>query len=102
MKKPKDKRIADTTTVGEALNQMLNNFHLKERFDEKRLIEAWSTVMGATIANRTTKVFIKNKVLFVEVSSAPLKKELNMSKDKIISLFSKEVGQGIIQEIIIM
>ena len=79
---------------------MLRDYNLAGKFDEKRLIESWGKVMGKVVANRTTKIYIKNSVLFVEVSSAPLRNELNMSKSKVLALINKEVGEGIVNEVI--
>ncbi|MEQ8927482.1 MAG: DUF721 domain-containing protein [Fulvivirga sp.] len=100
--KYKHPRKSNTSTVGEALGDMLKQYHLNERFDQNRLLSSWEKLMGNTIANRTSKIFIKNKVLFVELNSAPLKNELNLSKDKLKSIIEKEIGPGIINEIIIM
>lgn len=102
MAKYYNNRKSQTTSVGDAISDLLQQYHIQEKFDEKRLVHSWKKLMGATIANRTSKVFIKNKVLFIELTSAPLKKELSMSKDKIMSIFEKEVGKDIIKEIIFM
>ena len=95
-------RKSNTTTVGEALGDMLKQYHLNEKFDQNKLLNSWAKLMGKTIANRTTKIFIKNKVLFVELNSAPLKNELNLSKDKLKGIIEKEIGPEVISEIIIM
>ncbi|HNP18169.1 MAG TPA: DUF721 domain-containing protein [Fulvivirga sp.] len=102
MKKPIIKRTSTTTSVGDAINDLLDDYKLKGRFNEKRLIDSWGTLMGNTIANRTNRIFIKDKVLFIELSSAPLKKELSMSKDKLLLIFEKEYGQGVVTEIVFM
>lgn len=101
-KKYKHPRKSDTSTLGEAISDMLKQYHLNERFDEKKLIDSWNKLMGVTIAKRTEKIFIKKKVLFVQLNSAPLKNELNMSKDKVKAILEKEVGKDIINEIIFM
>lgn len=93
-------RKSEISTVGEAINDLLNDYKLRGRFDEARLVSSWEKLMGKTIANRTKKIYIKNQVLFVEVTSAPLRHELNLSKSKIIAIFEKEVGSGIVKEII--
>lgn len=95
-------RKSDISTVGEAINDLLKDYHLKGRFDEARLISSWERLMGKTIANRTGKIYIKKQVLFVEINSAPLKHELNLSKNKIIDIFVREIGPGIIEEIIFL
>ena len=86
----------------EAVQDLLNAYRIKDRFDEAQLISSWEKLMGPPIAKRTNKIFIKNKVMFVELNSAPLKHELNQSKSKVLSLFSKEFGQGIVNEVIFM
>jgi hypothetical protein len=45
-------------------------------------------------------MFFKGNVLYVELTSAPLKQELTLSKEKIIAVFSEKVGKGVIEDII--
>ena len=94
IKRKGERRKADTSTVGDAINEMLKKYHLKPKFDENRVIATWPALMGKTIAGKTGKVFIKNQVLFVEINSAPLKHELNMSKTKVLERLEKEFGKG--------
>ncbi|MBL6446890.1 DUF721 domain-containing protein [Fulvivirga sp. 29W222] len=101
-KKKYNLRKSDISTVGEAINDLLEGYRLRGRFDEARLVSSWERLMGKTIANRTGKIFIKNKVLFVEINSAPLKHELNLSKTKIIDIFEREIGREVIGEIIFL
>ena len=80
---------------------MLKRFRIEGKFDETKLISQWEKVMGAPIAKRTTKIYIRNKKLFVHLSSAPLKHELNMSRDRILVLLTKELGKPIVNEVVI-
>ena len=98
----KDKRDATTVSIGESIKRFFEANHTKQKFDETQLIVSWEKVLGKTIAKNTKKIFIKNKVLFVELRSAALKHELNASKDKIKQLFRNEFGADIIDEIVIM
>ena len=100
MKKNSSKRNSNTTTVGEAIEDLLKVYHLENKFDQKSLVQSWPKLMGATIANRTGKIYFKNKVLFVEITSPPLKTELNMSKSKVMKILQESAGQGLIEEII--
>ena len=56
--------------------------------------------MGPTVANRTTKIYFRDKKLFVYLNSAPLREELFNGRDKIIKLLNEEAGTEIIEEII--
>ena len=101
-KKGKSNRDADITTLGNAIEKMLNSFKIKRKFDEASLIASWEGLMGKTIANHTKRIFIRDKVLFVEIDSAPLKHEMSMSKSRIIAIFDKEFGSGVIEELVLM
>ena len=81
-KKPFDARKKDTTTVGDAIKELLNTYKIKSKYHQTNITASWGKLMGNTIASRTEKIFFKNHVLFVQLSSAALKHELNMSKSK--------------------
>jgi len=94
-------RKSEPETVGNAISQMLKAFRIEGKFYETDLVNSWERVMGKAIAKRTDKLYIKNKKLFIHISSAPLKHELSMSRDKILVLLTKEFGQQIVNEVIV-
>lgn len=102
MYKKYQNRKAEVFTLKEAVQDLLSTYRLKDRFDETQLIGSWEKLMGAPIARRTNKIFIRNKVMFVELKSAPLKQELNGSKSKVLELFRQEFGRDIVNEVIFM
>src|SRR4051812_46335785 len=84
----------------EAINEMLKNFRIDNKFLQHKLIASWEKVMGSTVANRTTKIYFRDKKLFVYLSSAPLREELFNGRDKIIKLLNEEAGAVVIEEIV--
>ena len=98
--KKKDPRTSSTTTLKEGFSNLLNKYNLEEKFDEHSLVNSWSRLMGAPVGNRTERIFIKEKKLFVKLSSSPLRQELSMSKNKILELFHKEFGHSIVEDIV--
>jgi predicted nucleic acid-binding Zn ribbon protein len=88
--------------VGQAIQDLLKSYHLKSKFDEANLVSSWERLVGKPVAKRTRKVFIRNRVLFVELESPTMKHDLNFHKDQIVAVFQKEFGPDIIKEIIIM
>ena len=92
---------SEPSTIGEAISEFLKHSRIENKFDQTNLINQWEKVMGAPIAKRTTKIYIRNKKLFVHLSSAPLKHELNMSRDRILLLLTKELGKPIVNEVVI-
>lgn len=93
------RRSSESTSIKEALNSMLKKYRLQGKFREMQLIHSWEKIMGKPIAARTSGLYVKDRILFVKLTSAPLKKELSMGKTKIIELFENQVGSGIITNI---
>lgn len=89
-------------SVGQAIRDLLNSYHLSSKFDETQLINSWERIAGKPIARRTKKIYIRNKVLFVELDSASMKHDFVHHKEQVLELFKKEFGSGIITDIIAM
>lgn len=89
-------------SVGQAIRDMLNTYRLTNKYDEANIIESWERLVGKPIASRTKKVFIKNKVLFVEFDSPTMRHDFSLHKAEVLEVFRKEFGAGVITEIIAM
>ena len=89
-------------SVGQAIRDMLNSYRLTNKFDEANLIDSWERLVGKPIAKRTKKIYIKNKVLFVEFDSPTMRHDFSLHKTEVLNMFRKEFGEGIITEIIAM
>lgn len=84
------------------MEQMLQVYKLRRRFDETSLIAAWPELMGTAIANRTKEIFIKDKKLFLRVESSVIKNELVMMRSQIIEKMNERAGGQVIEEIILL
>jgi predicted nucleic acid-binding Zn ribbon protein len=89
-------------SVGQAIRDLLNSYKLTSRFDEATLINSWERIAGKPIAKRTKKLYIRNKVLFVELDSPSMKHDFSLHKSQVLDLFKKEFGPNIITDIIAM
>lgn len=88
--------------VSEAIKELLKQYHIEQKFDETSIVTSWERLVGAAIAKRTKKVFMRNQVLFVELTSPSLKHDLSYSKTHILELFQKEFGKESVKEIVLM
>ena len=88
--------------VGEAIKELLKQYHIDGKFDEANIVGSWERLVGAPIAKRTKRVSIRDHVLFVELTSPTLKHDLNYSKSHILELFQKEFGKESVKEIVLM
>lgn len=89
----------NTQSFSTAFQKFLKSENLEQTFQEKKLVQSWERLMGKTISSRTSKVQVRNKILYVQLTSAPLKQEMNNSKQKIIDIIEKEFGAGVIDDI---
>jgi predicted nucleic acid-binding Zn ribbon protein len=89
-------------SVGQAIRDLLNSYRLTSKYDEANIIESWERLVGKPIASRTKKIFIKNKVLFVEFDSPTMRHDFSLHKTEVLEVFRKEFGDGVITEIIAM
>jgi hypothetical protein len=94
------KRPPNDKSLKQAIDEMLKNPALQNKFLQHKLIASWEKVMGKTVANRTTKILFRDKKLFVYLTSASLRQELVNEREKIMNLLNEEAGTKIIEEII--
>lgn len=94
-----ESRKSETSTLGEVLQEMLASYRIKDRFDNTKIIADWPELMGAPIANRTKEIYIKDKVMHVKLSSAPLRQELSMTRPHILKIIAEKYGDNLVTEI---
>jgi predicted nucleic acid-binding Zn ribbon protein len=92
----------DFQSMGEAIRGLLNSYHLTSKFDEANLISSWERIAGKPIARKTRKIYIRDKVLFVQLDSPSMKHDFSLHKAQVLEMFRKEFGSGIISDIIVM
>jgi hypothetical protein len=55
--------------------------------------------MGKVVSSYTKEIFLKGSILYIHVVSAPLKSELQFSKESLMTFLNKEIGSDMINEI---
>ncbi len=95
-------RKKDATPLADAFQDLLKAYRLEDTYQEKLLISSWPTLVGKTIADRTSNVYIKDKKLMVKITSGPVKKELQLNKSKVIALIESQIGKGIVEDVIFL
>lgn len=89
------------TSMGDALKEFMDKSRMKPRLTEVRIQENWEQMMGKTISRYTENIQLVDGKLMITTTVAPLKQELNYSKDKIIRLVNEMLGERLVREVII-
>ena len=90
----------------QALNEVIRDFfedntELYDRILQIRIQRAWGDVLGPTIRDYTQQVFIKHRTLYVSITSAVLRSELLLCKDRLVKSLNDYAGATVIDEIVI-
>lgn len=81
------------------LKNGLKGLNAEEAMQAGRVFAAWPEVVGPAIAPRTQPRFLKDGVLFVEVSSAAWANELALLKPGLLQQLDRRLGRGIVKDV---
>ena len=98
--KEKASRKPGVTPLKDAIDMMLDKYRLRNRFDQSYVVAHWSKIMGSTIGSRTKNVYIRDRTLFLQIESAPLRNELVRAKSKIIELINREMKSDLVEDVV--
>lgn len=89
----------NTEKLGDVIRKLLRQEGLETPLNEHRLIESWRDVVGQAIYKYTTNIYIKNQVLYVNISSSVVRQELQMCREILIKNLNAQVGSQVIVDI---
>lgn len=95
-------RKANDKTLKEAIEQMLNVYKLKRKYDETGIVASWPDLVGKYVANRTRELFVRDKKLFLRIESSVIKNELMMIRSQIITKINEEAGTQLVEDLVFL
>ena len=90
----------EAQSIGEIISQLLKDQNLDVKLNETKLIKSWNSLLGDSVARYTTKLYIHNRILYVQLSSAVLRNELSMCRNMLIQRLNKYISTEVITDII--
>jgi predicted nucleic acid-binding Zn ribbon protein len=95
-------RKANDKSLKEAIEQMLQVYKIKRRFEETAVVSAWPELVGKSVANRTKELFIHDKKMFLRIESSVIKNELMLMRTQIINKINDRAKEILVEEIIFL
>ena len=86
----------DAEPIGKLIQQFLRQESLESPLNEQRLLDAWPQILGPATSN----LYIRNQTLYVHLTSAALRQELMMGREKLVRALNQKVGATVITNII--
>lgn len=94
-------RKTNEQKMKEVFDALLKQYGLDNRMAEKRLINSWNGLCGPMIARHTKNLYVRDKVLYVQVDNSVLREELIFSRQKLKEKLNAEAGSEVITDIIV-
>ena len=88
-------------SLGDGINKLLNSYQIKGKFTESVLKSKWTEIVGKTIAQRTTSIFLYEETLVIKISSPPLKHQLNSASSRLITRINEVMEKEVVSKIIV-
>lgn len=82
--------------------KMMEVYGLKDKLMEYRIKKFWAEELGTQINSYTKTVYVKNKKVFVQLSSSSLRNELSYGKDKIKKMMNESFKEDYVEDIILL
>lgn len=98
---PKKMRKAYDQPLHQVLQELIRTMRWTAQLNNVRIKEIWKTVMGDIVARHTSNLRLREKTLFVNLDSAPLRSELVYAREKIRQMLNQELGGDYLQEVVI-
>lgn len=88
--------------LGEVLREFFeNNIEIHEKIMAVRIERAWKKVLVTMAERYTTNIYVKDRVLHVQISSSVLRNELLLQKELLIKNLNNEVEEPFLSDIVI-
>lgn len=93
-------RRSKTISLAEAIKDYINERNFGEKLNEAGILNSWEEVVGKAISSRTTKIYIKDHVLFVHLNSSVVRSELLMHREALREKLNEKAGSEVIKDIV--
>lgn len=94
-------RNANTEKLDMLIGKIMKNISQKGDNYKHLVVQEWKDMLGVTVANNTSKIYVSKNILFVHMTSPVIKQEVSYVKDKILLHMNKKFPTARLKEIII-
>jgi predicted nucleic acid-binding Zn ribbon protein len=94
-------RRSKTISLAEAVNDFIKEMNLGEKLSEVGVINSWKEIVGKAISSRTSKIYIKDHILYVHLNSSVVRNELLMLRETLKEKLNEKAGTEVIKDIVL-
>jgi predicted nucleic acid-binding Zn ribbon protein len=94
-------RRSKTITLADAIKDYITEMNLGQKLGETAVINSWEEIVGRAISSRTSKIYIKDQVLYIHLSSSVVRNELMMLRESLRDKLNEKAGTEVIRDIVL-
>jgi predicted nucleic acid-binding Zn ribbon protein len=94
-------RRSKTISLAEAIKDYIREMKLDVKLGEVGVINSWEEIVGKAISSRTSKIYIKDHVLYVHLTSSVVRNELLMLRQALKEKLNEKAGSEVIKDIVL-
>ena len=87
-------------SIKEIIAQFIDVNDMGQKLDETQLIRLWPKIAGETVNAYTQSLQVRNRTLYVHLSSSVLRNELMMLRNELLRRYTEEFGHPVIDNIV--
>ncbi|OUO50338.1 hypothetical protein B5F77_12935 [Parabacteroides sp. An277] len=92
----------NTQPIGEILRDFFeDNTEIYEKIMEVRIERAWKKLLGPMAAHYTRNLYVRDRILYVYMTSSVLRNELLLCKDKLRDNLNQEIQNAFLFDLVI-
>ena len=89
-------------SIGEILRDYFEDItQLNEMIMESRIRYAWRQLLGPMVTHYTRTIYVRDRILYVSLTSSVLRNELLLTKEKLKESINKEIGNAFLFDLVI-
>jgi len=93
-------RRSKTISIAEAVSDYIKEMNIGSKLSEAGVLNSWEETVGKAISSRTTKIYIKEHILYVHLNSSVVRNELLMLREALREKLNQKAGTEAIKDIV--
>ena len=94
-------RRSKTISLAEAMEDYIKEMNLGEKLRETGILNSWEEIVGKAISSRTSRLYIKDQILYVYLNSSVVRNELLMLREVLKEKLNQKAGIEVIKDIVL-
>ena len=90
-----------TQSLAEVIHDYIKEMNFGQKLKEVDITQSWEEIVGKAISSRTSHVYIKDNVLYVNLKSSIVRNELMMIKEALRAKINERSGEEVIKDIVL-